>query len=135
MNIDVNSLEVDDVVDSRDVLALQEELKGEVEFLKEEIAEAEDDTQELEQELEQKEEDLEDVSDFVEELEGYGDFAHGATLINEDHFVTYCEEYIRESYDIPSFLENHIDWDSLADEMEIDYTQADFRGATFYMRA
>lgn len=38
----------------------------------------------------------------------------------------FAEEQSRELHEIPSWLESHIDWDSVAEEYEHDYWESDF---------
>jgi hypothetical protein len=78
------------------------------------------------------------IEDFCNELEGYGDFEHGETLIAEDYFEEYAEEltkdcgYIRDN--LPSYIENNIDWEGVADDLKLDYTEAYFEGIAYLMR-
>ena len=56
-------------------------------------------------------EHYENVRDFVEELESYGDFDHGETIIHEDYFTDYskelCEDLGEVSKDLPWYISNH----------------------------
>lgn len=38
----------------------------------------------------------------------------------------FAEEQSRELHEIPSWLESHIDWESVAEEYEHDYWESDF---------
>lgn len=82
---------------------------------------------------------LESITNFCDELEDYGDFKYGEVIIHEDYWVEYCEELCKDLGEIPSklpwYIENHIDWDGVADELKIDYTTATYDGDEYYMRA
>ena len=84
-------------------------------------------------------EHYENVRDFCEELEGYGDFQHGETIIHEDYFTEYCEELCEDighvSRDLPWYIANHIDWDGVASEIKQDYIEVEFEGSSYFMRA
>lgn len=84
-------------------------------------------------------EDYVNVRDFCEELEGYGDFQHGETIIHEDYFTEYCEELCEDighvSRDLPWYIANHIDWDGVASEIKQDYIEVEFEGSSYFMRA
>lgn len=84
-------------------------------------------------------EELEELNEFIEELEDYGDFKYGATLINEDYFKIYCEEFCEDigaiPKDAPSFITSNIDWDGVADDLRMDYTEATWGDETYLMSA
>lgn len=135
----------EDVLDSRDIIARIEELADELGI------EDSSDTDVLtslalalsngENPLEGK--DTEDIQEFVDlcafrdELQGYGDFHHGETLIRESYFTEYCKDLLWQigalPKDIPDYLE--IDWDKTADNIRVDYTEAEFDGVTYLMRS
>ena len=83
--------------------------------------------------------EYEAIKDFVEQLEGYGDFEHGESIISEDYFEQYCEEFIKDCgyipNDLPAFIENNINWDGVADDMKQDYTEASYNRQTYLMRS
>jgi len=137
-----------EIIDSRDIIARIEELESELADLTEEIME------ELELESSGENycdipEDYEDFWDIKDELdilrilqdqgEMYSDWDYGATLIHEDYFVEYCEELCKDIGDIPSnlpwYINNHIDWEGVAEEIKMDYTELDFDGVTYFIRS
>jgi len=83
--------------------------------------------------------EYEAIRDFCQELEGYGDLEHGETLIAEDYFEEYAEELTKDcGYipdNLPSYIENNIDWEGVADDLKLDYTEAYFEGIAYLMRA
>lgn len=73
---------------------------------------------------------------FIEE--GSSSWDDGETLVRESYF----EDYARElAEDIGALKDcNHwpatcIDWEKAAEELQMDYTGADFDGVTYYFRA
>lgn len=80
--------------------------------------------------------ELNDLKAFAEDLEGYGDWEYGETLIHEDYFEEYCQELVEDCYtiDVPDFIKNNIDWEGIASEMKADYMDSTIQGETYYMR-
>jgi len=78
------------------------------------------------------------IEELIEEV-GKEDFEFGVTFIRENFWVEYCEDmaydcgYLdRQGDNNP--LHYHIDWQSWADAVEMDYGQIDFDGDTYYWR-
>jgi uncharacterized protein (UPF0335 family) len=138
----------DSVIDSRDVIARIEELQGEREALVEQLQDAREDGAD-EQAIEECETDLQNwEDDHKEELdallalqsqcEGYGDWDHGETLIHDGYFQTYAKELAEETGMVNEdarWPNNHIDWESAAEELQQDYMSIDFDGETYWMRS
>ncbi len=55
-------------------------------------------------------------------------------MIAEDHFESYARDYSNEVNEIPSWLEGHIDWASVAKEMQMNYSSITFDGEDYYIR-
>lgn len=74
---------------------------------------------------------------FAEQLEGYGDWHHGETLIRESYFVEYCQELVSDIGDMPREIPSYIviDWEATASNLKVDYTESELDGVTYYMRA
>ena len=134
----------DDIIDSRDILERFEELKTERDDLADAVEEAEgdEDTEHAQNLFEAWQEDNEAeytaLEKLIEQCEGYGDFAHGETLIREDYFETYAQELADDIGAIDrkaAWPTNHIDWEAAADELRQDYMEVDFAGTTYLMRA
>lgn len=117
----------EDVIDSRDIIARIEELEARIE------------EEEAGQDLEDEKEELKALKDLEKAANGSPDWIYGETLINEDYFIEYCEElckdvgYIPEG--LPGFIENHIDWEGVAQEIKQDYIEVDFDGVSYFIRA
>ena len=105
-----------DILDSRDLLEELETLDEEDSYDKERI---------------------EMIDDLKEEV-GKDNFEMGVTFIRENYWVQYCEDL---AYDCGYLdrqenpLHHHIDWQGWADAVEMDYSQIDFDGDTYYWRA
>jgi hypothetical protein len=136
-----------DVIDSKDIIERIEELQAEKEALQEAVEEAgegieEEDKITAETALEDWEkengEELKALENLNEEGEGYGDWAHGETLIADSYFTQYAQEL---AYDIGAVDRNanwplqHIDWEAAAEELKSDYACISFDGVDYWMRA
>jgi antirestriction protein len=128
---------------------LQDELKGQellLADLEEEVSE-DDNADELMESIQLAREDLEnwkveyqDELDELDRLESEigGDWNYGETLIPEDDFVDYAMELADDIGVMDkhaSWPFNHIDWEAAAKELEMDYTQVEFQGETYLVRA
>lgn len=152
----------DTLFDSRDLIAYREELEGDILDAYVEWAESQNEykedvgSEELDipysyEEIEFVDEEVfintclelieehRDIVDFIEELEGYGDFIHGETIIHSDFFTEAMREQCEDIGDIPknlpSYIENNIDWEEVASDLMADYTSASYGRSTYYMRA
>lgn len=81
--------------------------------------------------------DIESLSQFIDELNGYGDFDHGETIIHENEFTEYCKQLCIDCGDVSKDLPHYIsiDWDDTAENLKVDYMSAEWEGHTYYMRA
>ena len=107
-----------DIIDSRDLL---DELKT------------------LDEEDSYDKERIEMIDDLKEEV-GKDNFEMGVTFIRENYWVQYCEDLAydcgyMDRQDDSNPLHYHIDWQGWADAVEMDYSQIDFDGDTYYWRA
>jgi hypothetical protein len=108
-----------DVIDSRDVIARIEELRG--------MDERDDD----------ESQELKVLEALAEEAEGYAaDWQYGETLIRESYFVAYCQELVQDIGDLPKDIPAYlvIDWEKTAENLKADYTEVDFDGVTYFIR-
>lgn len=135
-----------DVMDSRDIIERLEELQGERDDYVSVDAEG-NEIEAPEQWAERNPGDAEELAAleaFAAQLEGYGDWAHGESVIREDYFTKYIEELIDDCYPDAAKSANsgewpyrhmYMDFEAAADEAKADYTEADFDGVTYLMRA
>lgn len=142
----------DDLIDSRDIIKRCEELKDEYEELKEAVDTTFDSIEEEDKStkiawgeaktaLDEWEadylEELEFLEAVIEEGESYSRYwGHGATLIHEDYFEQYAQDYAEDIGAIgrdTSWPANHIDWEAAAEDLKQDYTEISFGGHNYYV--
>jgi hypothetical protein len=79
----------------------------------------------------------EDAESVAEALEAAMN-SYGPTLVSENYFTDYIREFVSDCgyipSDIPSFLENNIDWNGVADDLKVDYTCVTFDSEDWYIR-
>lgn len=125
-----------DVLDSRGVIARRDELKEERDSFNEDNPQPEDkDKDAWEIENPEDAEELAKLEAFIEE--GSSSWEDGETLIRETYFETYAQELADDIGAIPkgvSWPLTCIDWEQAARELQYDYTGADFDGVTYYFR-
>lgn len=89
-------------------------------------------------------EELDALTEIEEKFQGYGDFGHGETLINESHFTKYIEDLISDCYEIPKgcgsgeWPYNHMtmNYAAAAEEARADYSEVTTScGHTYLIRA
>lgn len=119
----------DDVFDSREVIERIAELESELEDL-----DADDDYDEI---IELRDE-LTALIEFRDEYDGlFGDsFKDGITFIHEDYFTDAMKELCEDIGYLPEGTPEWlvIDWDETADNLRADYSEAEFRGSTYWAR-
>jgi hypothetical protein len=139
-----------DVIDSRDIIARVEELTQQ---LQDEHADTFDDDHDYDPDADKFTEWLEDqvgehgnaeaqelitLNQLVEDASRADDWEYGATLIHENYFTEYTEELCKDIGDMPKelpwYIENHIDWDGVAQEIKADYFEVDFNGEKYWVR-
>lgn len=123
------------VIDSRGVIARIKELQEALDNVQ-----SDRDEDDLQLELEDltfgDQEELDALKALAEEAEGYGDWAHGETLINKSYFTEYAEQLAEDIGAIDRKVIwplNHINWEAAAEDLLQDYTAVDFDGITFYV--
>lgn len=116
----------DDILDVRDLIERYEELE--------------------EQELksESKETEFTNLKALLDELKGNGGDEqwkgdwYPITLINESYFTEYSEELVKDCGDLPRdlpfYIESNIDWDGVAQDLKVDYSEVTYNEETYYYR-
>lgn len=84
-------------------------------------------------------EELKALLSLQDELEGYApDWNHGCTLIRDSYFTEYCKELVNDigdlPRDLPAYIENNINWEGVAEDLQVDYTSGEFDGVTYWVR-
>lgn len=119
---------LDDVIDSRDIIARIEAL-----------TERRDDATEGSDPLDDDEAaELAALLKVAEQAEGYAsDWSHGEALIRDSYFEDYTREMLDDCgyvpKDFPTWIE--IDWEATARNVQQDYTEVDFGGVSYFIRA
>lgn len=112
---------IDDIIDSRDVIARIEDLESDIEHGQNESGDVEE---------------LKSLKTLAEECEDYSDWKHGETLIRDSYFTDYCKEMLEDMGSLPKDLPNFIviDWEATADNLKADYTYVDYAGVEYWIR-
>ena len=86
-------------------------------------------------------EELKALEALASECEGYAsDWKHGEGLIRDSYFEDYARELAEDCGDFPSGREpvrwpyTCIDWKRAAEELQQDYTSAEYDGVTYWIR-
>ena len=122
-----------DYFDSRDVIERIEELEALEELFLDPESSEEDKaewTRELDGELGQ----LRAFADSV----GSPEFNDGMTFISDFHFIDYAQELCTDlgylTGDLPGFIASNINWEGVADDLRVDYSEYELDGNTYYAR-
>lgn len=130
---------MDDILDSRDIEKRIEELESD------EATAALADLIVSNGEITDEDETNGDYDDACElaiwrnlrkECEGYG-WEYGIGFIREDYFETYAQDLAEDIGVIDrnaNWPLTHIDWESAARDLLVDYTSVEVDGATYYFR-
>ena len=118
---DLYALRDESVFDSREVIDRIEELEA-------------DDSRD-----ENDEEELAALRAFAEEAEGYApDWHYGATFIRDSYFVEYAQELADDIGAVDSdagWPSAHIDWPAAAEALQMDYSEVELDGISFWTHA
>lgn len=82
--------------------------------------------------------ELKTLKALADQCEGYGDWDYGETLIRESYFQSYAQELAEDCGMISKDLAwpcTCIDWGQACRELKMDYTEVDFDGVSYFMRA
>lgn len=137
------------MIDSRDLLEKREDLKATIladhneEFPRNEKDDFDDinfDNDYVESWAEDWEDDLERIEEInnLEREVGSSEFEFGVTLIEEGDFVDYCKELVTDlgvlPIELPFYIESNIDWEGVADDLKVDYSELEYEGNTYLFR-
>lgn len=67
----------------------------------------------------------------INRLSGWGE---ERTLVRDDYFTEYAEDYTKGLIEIPDFIAPYINWQALADAMLTDYIPVEINTTTYYVR-
>jgi hypothetical protein len=119
---------MDDVIDSRDVIERIEELEDHIEVTRE--GRDEPDIDEVEE--------CQILQALAEEAGSSPDWPHGEALIRDSYFETYAQELAESCCEIPTHGHwplHCIDWEQAARELQQDYMSVEFDGIDYWIRA
>jgi hypothetical protein len=135
---------MDDLIDSRDVIARIEELQDEMDSFCEDnnISDTErgnaDNEKWMEWDNSESADEFRILMALQDEAEGSPDWSYGETLIRDSYFVDYAQELAEDC----GMVENDvkwpytcINWEKAASELQYDYMQVDFDGVDYWIRA
>ena len=135
----------DAVIDSRDVIARIEDLEDALRDLEDAADDAADDSARAAEILAEIDawkagedgQELNALQALAAEAADYADdWQHGATLISLEYWPTYAQELVEDIGDLPRNIPSYIviDWEATAGNLQADYTEVDFDGATYLVR-
>jgi hypothetical protein len=139
----------DNVINSRDIIARIEDLRGEFdswlktiedEDLRESLTVEDwaEGNEEAKHEGCEEGRELVTLEAFAEQAKGYtSDWNCGASLINDDYFTRYAQNLAEDIGAIQSGAAwpcTCIDWEQAASELQQGYVKVEFDGQTFWMR-
>jgi hypothetical protein len=152
----VNNME--DLLDSRDIIAELERLQDERTDLTDAISEAqtvfdecdtgedaredarellEDAKKELEEWEGENQEELEDLIALEKEASGAPDWPYGTALVRDSCFERYAQEWAEDTGMVPDNLTwpyTCIDWERAARELQPDYMAVEYGSVTYWIR-
>lgn len=117
---------LDTIFDSRDLFERMTEIESE--FTDEESGDMKITDPEVSEEYETIKAVSEEIGD---------EFEWGTTLIREDYFEDFAQQYAEEIGAVPGNIEwpnAHIDWESAARELQMDYSSVEIEGDTYWYR-
>ena len=79
--------------------------------------------------------DFEHIDEINELEDEISEFSFGETLIPKHDFTEYCEDMGYDLTQVPDFIKNNIDWEGVASDLSIDYTNVTYQGVSYLVRA
>lgn len=80
---------------------------------------------------------IKEIDDLEDEISS-SEWDYGLQLIDEDDFQEYCEDLVSEigdlPKDLPSYISNNIDWSGVSEDLQVDYSEVEFRGTNYLYR-
>ena len=79
------------------------------------------------------------ITEFCEEIDSCcPDFEYGVAIIHKNYFEDYCRDLVEDIGDLPGnlpdYIRNNINWEGIADDLMVDYSEAEYNGDTYYFR-
>ena len=122
----------DDIIDSRDIIERIEELENDLPTNAGEVMPGTSD------EIQEIRDELAILKALAEECEGYAPvWAYGEALIRDSYFQDYAQELAEECCEMSNADQwpyTCIDWEQVAEELQMDYACVDFDGVDYWIR-
>lgn len=138
----MNLSDLDNVIDSRDIITYIEEFEAAHEETIDAIALYPDDATLTKSILALSSIDEDDYNDYKEAKRvdrecSVGDWTYGTSLIRDDYFEGYAEQLCKDIGDMPEDISNYIviDWAATAKNIQQDYSAVDVSGTTYWYRS
>ena len=129
-SFDFDTMEFEDFLDVRDIIARIEELESELDLETDLNGESDE------------EQELSALKSIMDEMKGYGGdeqwrgYWYPVTLIRDSYFEEYTEELVTDcgyiSKDFPVWIA--IDWEATARTVQMDYSTVEIKGVTYWYR-
>lgn len=139
------------MIDTRDLVEKREELQTNLvdsfnDYFETEIGDFDElikhidnsDNEDVEEWRDDKVYDFEHIDEINELEDEITEFPFGETLIPNDDFTEYCKEMVNDCYnlkDVPDFIKDNINWEGVASDLEVDYSNVTYRGESYLVRA
>ena len=139
------------MIDTRDLAEKREELQTDLvnsfnDYFDTEIEDFDELTKHIDnsedEDVQEWREENDNDFDHIEEIDyiedNVSEFIYGETLIPGDDFTEYCEDMVNDCYnlkDVPDFIKNNINWEGVASDLEVDYSNVTYQGESYLVRA
>ena len=123
-----------DFFDSCDLIERLEELEALEEAALDDDA-TQEDVNEWTRELDNE---LATLREFAEDAQYCADWQYGETFIHERYFTQYAIDLVQDCgyipADLPGWIVSNINWEGVANDLKIDYSEYELDGNTYYAR-
>ena len=96
------------------------------------------DNEDVEEWRDDKVYDFEHIDEINELEDEITEFSFGETLIPNDDFTEYCKDMVEDCYnlkDVPDFIKDNINWEGVASDLGVDYSNVTYQGVSYLVRA
>ena len=96
------------------------------------------DNEDVEEWRDDKVYDFEHIDEINELEDESTEFSFGETLIPNDDFTEYCKDMVEDCYnlkDVPDFIKDNINWEGVASDLGVDYSNVTYQGVSYLVRA
>ena len=96
------------------------------------------DNEDVEEWRDDKVYDFEHIDEINELEDEISEFSFGETLIPNNDFTEYCKDMVEDCYnlkDVPDFIKDNINWEGVASDLGVDYSNVTYQGVSYLVRA